>query len=93
MLRDDHSDYNWFFPTSSTTVDNSSLAITEQWAAFGVPQSLISDILDHFKNETIRMISIALQVPHGLALSYRSGTFRHFLPLMLPKMDVRHSPH
>ena len=43
MLRDDHSDYKWFFAFADTSAQNAAQAIIDWCAAFGVPKSLISD--------------------------------------------------
>lgn len=70
MLRDDHSDYNWFFPTPETSAQNAALAIVDWRAAFNVPQCLISDAPIHFKDEILRLVSKALPAPHYITLPY-----------------------
>lgn len=70
MLRDDHSDYKWLFAFLDTSAANASRAIIDWAAAFGVPNGLMSDGLTHFKNETVRMVSKGLKVPHHFTLPY-----------------------
>lgn len=70
MLRDDHSDYKWFFAFTDTAADNAAQAIIDWCAAFGVPKMLMSDGPTHFKNETVRMVCKNLKVPHHFTLPY-----------------------
>ena len=68
MLRDDHSDYKWFFPFSDTLAENAAIAIIDWCAAFGVPNGLMSDGPTHFRNETVRLVCKGLKVPHHFTL-------------------------
>jgi transposase InsO family protein len=70
MLRDDHSDYKWFFAFAGESAENAALAIIDWCAAFGVPNCLMSDGPTHFKNETVRLVSKGLKVPHHFTLPY-----------------------
>lgn len=70
MLRDDHSDYKWFYALASTDAENAASAIIDWAAAFGVPAALMSDGPTHFKNETLRLVSKGLRVPHHFTLPY-----------------------
>lgn len=70
MMRDDFSDYKWFFPFTDTSARNEATAIIDWWAAFGVPKSLMSDHPTHFKNETIRLVAKGLKVPHHFTFPY-----------------------
>ena len=70
MLRDDHSDYKWFFAFSDTSAENAAHAIIDWCAAFGVPKGLMSDGPTHFKNETVRAVTRGLKVPHHFTLPY-----------------------
>ena len=70
MLRDDHSDYKWFFAFGDTSAENASRAIIDCCAAFGVPKGLMSDGPTHFKNETVHKVSKGLKVPHHFTLPY-----------------------
>lgn len=70
MLRDDHSDYKWFFAFADTSAENAAHAIVDWCAAFGVPKSLMSDGPTHFKNETLNRLSKGLKVPHHFTLPY-----------------------
>ena len=45
MVRDDHSDYKWFFPFANTNAENAAIAIIDWCAAFTVPKSLMSCLL------------------------------------------------
>ena len=72
MLRDDHSDYKWFFAFPDTSAENAATSIIDWSAAFGVPEGLMSDGPTHFKNETIRLITRGLKVPHHFTLPYSS---------------------
>lgn len=70
MVRDDFSDYKWFFPFLDTSASNAATAIIEWWSAFGVPKSLMSDGPSHFKNETLRLVSKGLSAPYHFTLPY-----------------------
>lgn len=70
MLRDDHSDYKWFFAFPDTSAENAARAIIDWAAAFGAPKCLMSDGPTHFKNETVRLVSKGLKVPHHFTLPY-----------------------
>lgn len=70
MLRDDHSDYKLLFSTPVTVAENVALAIIDWCAAFNVPKGLMSDGPTHFKNETIRLVTKGLRVPHHFILPY-----------------------
>ena len=70
MLRDDHSDYKWFFAFPDTSAENAAHAIIDWCAAFGVPNGLMSDGPTHFKNETVRSVCKNLKVPHHFTLPY-----------------------
>lgn len=70
MLRDDHSDYKWFFNFPNTDAENAAHAIIDWCAAFGVPNGMMSDGPTHFKNETLRSVSKGLKVPHHFTLPY-----------------------
>jgi len=70
MLRDDHSDYKWFFAFADTSAENAAQAIIDWSAAFGVPNGLISDGPTRFKNETVRRVAKGLKVPHHFTLPY-----------------------
>lgn len=70
MLRDDHSDYKWLLPFPDTSAENAARAIIDWSAAFGVPKGLMSDGPTHFKNETMRLVSKGLKVPHHFTLPY-----------------------
>lgn len=50
--------------------ENAATTIIDWSAAFGVPKALMSDWLSHFKNETIRLVSKGLCVPHHFTLPY-----------------------
>ena len=70
MLRDDRSDYKWFFAFSDTSAENAAHAIIDWCAAFGVPKELMSDGPTHFKNETVRAVTRRLKVPHHFTLPF-----------------------
>lgn len=70
MLRDDHSEYCWFFAFPDTSAENATRAIIDWSAAFGVPNGLMSDGPTHFKNETVRRVAKGLKVPHHFTLPY-----------------------
>lgn len=70
MLHGDHSDYKWFFATPGTSAENAALAIIDWCAAFNVPQGQMSDGPTHFRNETVRMVTKTLRVPHHFTLPY-----------------------
>lgn len=69
MFCDGHSDSKWFFSTPETAAENETLAIIDWCAAFNVPKGLMSDGPTNFKNETVRLATKGLRVPH------------HFTPL------------
>lgn len=70
MLRDDHSNYAWFYATCDTAAEQAASAIIDWCAAFGTPKQLMSDGPTHFKNETIRQLAKGLRVPHHFTLPY-----------------------
>lgn len=70
MLRDDHSDYKWFFSTAGTIAENAVLGIIDWSAAFNVPNGLISDGPTHVKNENVRLVTKRLRVAHHFTLPY-----------------------
>jgi len=70
MMRDDHSDYKMFYCFPSTDAENAATAIIEWCSLFGVPGRLMSDGPTHFKNETVRLVSKGLKVPHHFTLPY-----------------------
>lgn len=70
MLRDDHSDYKWFFAFADTSAENAAQVIIDWSAAFGVPKMLMSNGPTHFKNEAVRLVSKGLKVPHHFTLPY-----------------------
>lgn len=70
MLRDDHSNYAWFFSTADTCAEQAATAIIDWCAAFGVPKMLMSDGPTHFKNETLSRLAKGLRVPHHFTLPY-----------------------
>ena len=70
MLRDDHSDYKWFFCCPRMDAENAAHAIIDWCAANGVPGGLMSDGPTHFKNETVRLVSKGLKTPHHFTLPY-----------------------
>lgn len=70
MLRDDHSDHKWFFAFANESAENAAQAIIDCCAAFGVPNRLMSDGPTHFKNETVRLVTRGLKVPHHFSLPY-----------------------
>jgi len=70
MLRDDLSDYKWFFAFTDTDAKNAAQAIIDWSAAFGVPNGLMSDGPTHFRNETVRLVAKGLKVPHHFTLPY-----------------------
>lgn len=70
MLRDDHSDYKWFFPFGDTSAENAAQAIIDWCAAFGALSSFMTDGPTHFKNETLRLVSKGLMDPHHFKIPY-----------------------
>lgn len=70
MLRDDLSDYKWFFAYKSNDAASAAVAVTDWGAAFGIPEALMSDGPTYFKNETLRLVSKGLKVPHHFELPY-----------------------
>lgn len=64
MIRDVHSGYSWLYPQYGTDAQNTALALRDRLAAFGVPKQLMSDGSPHYKNETIRMLTKGLCIPH-----------------------------
>ena len=70
MMRDDHSDYKWFFCFPNTDAANAATAIIEWCSTFKVPNALMSDGPTHFKNETVRLVTKNLKTPHHFTLPY-----------------------
>lgn len=70
MLRDDYSEYKWFFANDPADADNGSRPIIDWTSAFGVPNALRSDGSTHFKYETLILVSKGLKVPHHFTLPY-----------------------
>lgn len=70
MLRDDHSDYKWFFAFPNTAAQIDATAIIDWSAAFSVPNGLISDGPTHFKNDTTCPVARGLKIPRHFTLLY-----------------------
>lgn len=70
MIREDHSKYCWLYATYEIAAEQASNLIIYRCAPFGTPKQLISDGPRHFKNDSIRMLTRALQVPHHFTLPY-----------------------
>lgn len=70
MMRDDFSNFKWFFPFADTSAVNATTGIIDWCAAFGVPKSLMSDCPTHFRNEKIRLVAKGLRVLHHFTLPY-----------------------
>lgn len=70
MVRDDHSGYCWFYPAVTTTAETAAHALLDWCAAFGAPAAFMSDGPTHFKNETIRLLTKGLRIPHHFTLPY-----------------------
>lgn len=68
MLRDDHSDYKWFFCFPNTDTENAAYAITDWSDANGVQASIMSEDPTHLKNETVRLASKSLKIAHHVTL-------------------------
>lgn len=70
MLRDDHSNYCWFFSFAGTAAENSAHAIIDWCAAFRFPQQLMSDGPTHFRNEFLCLVAKGFRLPHHFTLPY-----------------------
>lgn len=70
MLRDDHSNYFWFFAFPETPAENAARSVVDWCAASGVTSSLMSDGQTHFKNEKVRLIPKVLRLSHHFGLPY-----------------------
>lgn len=70
MLRDDRSEYCWFFLFSNTSAENVARAIIDWAAAFVVQKSLMPDVPTNFKNETVCLVAKGLKGPHHFTLPY-----------------------
>lgn len=70
MLRDDNSDYKWFYACTDESAENAASAIINLSAAFGFPCGLISYSPTHFKNKNVRQVTKDLKVPHHFTLLY-----------------------
>ena len=70
MIKDDFSSYSWFIPFSNANAENAADGLLEWCATFSIPKYLMTDGGSHFKNETIRFLTKALQAPHHFTLPY-----------------------
>lgn len=70
MLRDDFSGFVWLYPFAEADAQNTADAIIDWSASFTAPSALISDSGAHFKNETVRLVTKGLRVPHHFTLPY-----------------------
>lgn len=70
MLRDDHSNYIWLFPFSDTSAGNAAHAMIDSCAPFTLSNGFMPDGPTHFRNDTIRLVSKRLKVPHHCRLPY-----------------------
>lgn len=68
MLRDDLSDCKWFLAIPDTGAENAASALIDWSAVFGTRKGLMSDGPTHFCNETVRLFSKGLKVPHHFTL-------------------------
>eukprot|EP00171_Calliarthron_tuberculosum_P002705 IDg2705t1 len=73
ILRDDFSSFIWMYPFPEADAHNAADAIIDWSASFSTPKALISDRGTHFKNETVRLITKALYVPHHFTLPQSRG--------------------
>lgn len=69
-VRDDHLGYCWLFAFPGTVAETATKANIDWSVAFGVPRALRSDAPTHFRNESVRLVSKGLRVPHHLTLLY-----------------------
>lgn len=70
VIKDDFSSYCWLLPFAKATADNAADSLLEWSTTFTVPDALMSDGGSHFKNETVRILSKSLRVPHHFTLPY-----------------------
>ena len=70
MMRDDFSSYSWFLPFGNANSENAADALLEWATTFTIPNGLMSDGGTHFRNETVRMLTKSLPVPHHFTLPY-----------------------
>lgn len=70
IMREDHSDYMWFYACHYLTSETAPQAIIDWCAAFSVLKSLMSDGPALFKNEIIRLVSRGLRFTHHFTLPY-----------------------
>lgn len=70
MMRDNFSDYKWFFRLADMSTANAATATTDRCSVFGVPKLLMSDGPTYFKSETFRLVPKGRKVPHHSTLLY-----------------------
>lgn len=70
MFRDDHSSYQWLFIFSSNTAENATHTILDRCKLFGTPKTFMSDVPMIFRNETLRLLSRSLRIPHDFTVPY-----------------------
>lgn len=70
MLRDEHSDYKWFYGCHDQTAETAPKDNIDWFATFSVPKALMSFGPTHFKNKTLRLLSKGLKVPHHFTIPY-----------------------
>ena len=70
MIRDDFSGYCWLLPLINADSENAADALIEWVSTFTVPKSLMTDGGSHFRNETVRLLTRGLRVPHHFTLPY-----------------------
>ena len=72
MIRDDLSSYSWLILFAKENAKNASDGLFEWCTTFSTPKALMSDGGSHFRNDTVRLLTKALRVPHDFTLPYTS---------------------
>lgn len=58
------------FIIGPATDENATTEVSDCCASFGTPNGLLSDLLTHFKHETMRGLKKALKLSHHATLPY-----------------------
>lgn len=70
MVRDNHSEYAWLYPSCDMTEETAAHSLLDWCTWFGAPTSFMSDDPTHFKNETLHFLSNGLRTKHHFTVPY-----------------------
>lgn len=70
MIRDDHSEYSWFYPSPSTAAEHAAHAPVDWCSAFRPQTRFMSDGPTHLQKKVLRQLPKALRTLHHFTTPY-----------------------